>query len=127
MRGSLKVGVLVSEYTATGPHAGSHPYGYAHAAVAADIKDTSIVLIPVIDPGSESEAGLADAIKEHFPESEGKVLNGGDVEALKTLDALVLAAVPNLKDEVIDAVHAVVSEGKPLLVVGRCGNLNPGY
>jgi hypothetical protein len=125
--GKLKMGILVSEFTATGPHAGAQPYGYAHAAIAGEMKDDSIVLIPVIDPGSESEAGLAEAIKENFPESEGKVLNGGDAEALKSLDVIVLAAVPNLKDEVIDAVSGVVSEGMPLLVVGRCGNLNPGY
>jgi hypothetical protein len=126
-KGAIKVGVLVSEYTATGPHAGAQEYGYAHAAIAGELADPSITVMPIIDPGSESEGPLAEAIKEHFPQSEGKVLNGGDVEALKTLDAIVLAAVPNLKDEVIDAVTDVVSQGTPLLVVGRCGNLNPGY
>jgi len=125
--GKMKVGILVSEYTATGPHAGAQEYGYAHAKIAAEMKDPSIQLIPIIDPGSESESGLGEAIKENFPESEGKVLNGSDPEALKSLDAIVLAQVPNLKDEVLDGVTKVVSEGTPLLVVGRCGNLNPAY
>src|SRR5688572_23749252 len=95
-----KVGILISEFTATGPHAGAQPYGYAHAAIAAQMKDSSLVLLPLIEPGSEGESGLAEAIKENFPEAEGKVLNGGDVETLKTLDVIVLAGVPNLKDEV---------------------------
>jgi hypothetical protein len=125
--GKMKVGILVSEFTATGPHSGAQEYGYAHAKIAAEIKDPSIVLIPIIDPGSESEAGLGEAIKENFPDSEGKVLNAGDPEALKSLDAIVLAQVPNLKDEVLEGVTKVVSEGTPLLVVGRCGNLNPAY
>jgi hypothetical protein len=50
-----------------------------------------------------------------------------DGAALKSMSTIVLARVPNIKEDALAAIHAAVSEGTPLLVVGRVGNLNPGY
>jgi hypothetical protein len=124
----LKVGVLVSQYTATGPYlGGGRPYGYDHAKIADELRDESVQLFPVIEAGSENDADLAEAIKERFPESEGQVYLASDVDALKSLDVIVLARTPNLKEDALAGIHSAVSAGTPLLVVGRVGNLNPGY
>jgi hypothetical protein len=95
--------------------------------VADELKDASLQLIPIIEPDSENDADLATVIKEKFPEAEGQVFRADDKTALATLDAIVLARVPNLKDEVIEGVRTSVDGGVALLVVGRVGNLNPGY
>jgi hypothetical protein len=123
----LKVGVLVSQYTATGPNLGGRPYGYAHANVAGELKDDSLQLIPIIEPDSENDADLAAVVKEKFPDAEGQVYRADDKTSLATLDAIVLARVPNLKDEVIEGVKHAVDGGVGLLVVGRVGNVTPGY
>ncbi len=125
--GKLKVGVLVSLYTATGPNLGGRPYGYSHANVAGELKDESLQLIPIIEPDSENDADLATVVKEKFPDAEGQVFRADDKNALATLDLIVLARVPNLKDEVIEGVKTAVDGGVGLLVVGRVGNVTPGY
>ena len=124
----LKVGVLVSQYTATGPFLSSgRPYGYDHAKIADELRDESVQLFPVIEAGSENDAELGEAIKQRIPESEGQVYLASDLEALRSLDAIVLARVPNLKEDAPAGIHSAVSAGTGLLVVGRVGNLNPGY
>jgi len=124
----LKVGILVSQYTATGPFlGGGRPYGYDHAKIAAELKDESVQLIPIIEPGSENDGDLADTITHRFPDAEGQVFSAGDASALKTLNVIVLSRVPNLKDDALGGIHQAVSEGTSLLIVGRVGNLNPGY
>ena len=126
--GKLKIGVLVSQYTATGPYlGGGKPYGYDHTKIADDLRDDTIQLIPIIEPGSETDTELADAIKERFPDSEGQVYLVNDGAALKSMSAIVLARVPNIKEDALAGIHAAASEGTPLLIVGRAGNVNPGY
>ena len=126
--GKLKVGVLISQFTATGPTKASKPYGYDHARIADELKHASIELIPVIEPESKDDADQANILKEKFPDFQGTPITGDDVEALKSLSVLVLARVPNLKDEVLDAISKAADDGGVgLLVIGRCGNLTPGY
>ncbi|HEX8521930.1 MAG TPA: hypothetical protein VF669_06705 [Tepidisphaeraceae bacterium] len=125
--GKLKVGVLVSQYTATGPNLGGRPYGYDHAKVTEELKDDSVQMIPIIEPGSEEDADLAGVIKERFPDADNQVFLASDENSMKSLDAIVLARVPNMNEDVLDGVGKAVQSGVSLLVLGRVGNVNPGY
>ena len=123
----LKVGVLVSLYTATGPSRIGRPYGYEHANVADMLRDSSVQLFPLIERNSETDEELAGVIEEKFPESGNQAYFADDIESLKSLDAIVIHRAPNLNTEVLEGVGQAVGAGTGLLVIGPVGVNDPGY
>jgi len=123
----LKVGVLVSYFTATGPSRINRPYGYEHAAIADALRDPAIQLFPLIERDSETDEELAKVIAEKFPQSDNQAFFADDIESLKSLDAIVMSRAPNLNAQVIDGVTQAVQSGVGLLVVGPVGVNDPGY
>src|SRR2546425_269907 len=55
----IKVGVIVSEFTATGPHWLAKPYGFASVQrIVRELRDPSLELIPLIEPGTQDQPDL---------------------------------------------------------------------
>ena len=123
----LKVGVLVSHFTATGPSRIGRPYGYDHVGVTDSLRHASVQLFPLIEKGSESDEELAKVIAEKFPESGEQAYFADDIESLKSLNAIVISRAPNLNAEVIEGVTQAVNSGVGLLVIGPVGVNDPGY
>lgn len=124
--GALKVGVIVSKFTATGPSWSGSPYGYLHAAIAKDLQVEGIELSAIIEPDTDGDADQEEAIKESFPEGVAKI-DGTDADALKALDVIVGQRISNMKDEMISAVHKAVENGTGLFIAQTFGTVTPGY
>jgi hypothetical protein len=123
----LKVGVLVSHFTATGPSRIGRPYGYDHVGVTDALRHPSVQLFPLIEKGSESDEELAKVIADKFPESGDQAYFADDIDSLKSLNAIVISRAPNLNAEVIEGVTQAVNSGVGLLVIGPVGVNDPGY
>ncbi len=122
----LRVGFVVSLYTATGPSKLGRPYGYDHADIVEKLHDASVQLIPLIEPDSQDDEDMKKMIAEKFPDAKGEVMRADDLESLKSLDVMVAYRAPNIKDEVLAGLTKAVEEGVGLLWVGPVGVNNPG-
>ena len=124
--GPLKVGVVISRFTATGPHWAGAPYGYSHANVAQQLVSPDVQLFALLEPETESDGDLATALAEFFPPDVPK-LDAHDPAALKTLDVIVAQRVANMNDEMIAAISEAVGGGVGLVVSQTFGTVTPGY
>jgi RNA polymerase sigma factor (sigma-70 family) len=122
----IKVGVIVSLFTATGPHWLPNPHGYAGAQlILRELRDSSIECIPIIESGSESDAALQAVLKNDF--AGKKPLVAVDAAHLADLDVIVAARVANATDELLTAVEGRVTQGAGLLIRQSFGVITPGY
>src|SRR4051794_38085262 len=122
----LRVGFVVSLFTATGPSKMGRPYGYDHADILEKLHDESVQLIPLIEPDSQDDEDMKKMIAEKFPDANGEVMRADDLESLKSLDVMVAYRAPNMKDEVLTGLTKAVEEGVGLLWVGPVGVNVPG-
>lgn len=125
-KGPLKVGVIISKFTATGPNWIGTPYGYSHAMIAKDLLADDVELYAIVEPETEGDADLATALAEHFP-ADVPTIDGHDAEQLQSLDVIVGQRVANMNDEMIAAVHEAVRQGTGLVISQTFGTVTPGY
>lgn len=124
--GPLKVGVMISHFTATGPHWGQSAYGYAHADIAKNLALPSITLFAIVEPDSENDPAFVEALEANFP-AEVERVNAHDPAALKELDVIVANRIPNLTPEALEAIHSAVQKGTGLFIGQTFGTVTPGY
>lgn len=121
----IQVGIFLSGFTATGPHRSTRVYGYGtQLRPVKSLRDPSIHLIPVIEPGTGKKPELSRILSENFPGETP--LDAGNLQDLRKLDVLVATSVANVPDEVIPAIATRVREGMGL-VQRQFGYLTPGY
>lgn len=121
----IRLGIIVSKFTATGPHWISNPYGYGNQLQRLrELKDPGIELIPVIEPGTDDDPALAAILQRSFA---GKTpVNGYQPAELKKLDVVMGHMIFNMQGEMADALVAAVTDGLGL-VQQSCGSVTPGY
>jgi hypothetical protein len=121
----IQVGVLLSYFSATGPHRQSAPYGYqTQIRAAKELHDGSIHLIPVIEPDTARNTQLQRVLSQYFPGATP--LDAGKVQDLQKLDVLVAMSAANVPDNVLSAIDQSVRQGMGLLQ-RQLGYLTPGY
>jgi hypothetical protein len=121
----IQVGVLLSEFTAIGPHRGASPYGYPIQLRAANaLHDPSIHLIPVVEGNSARRNPLRKLLADEFPDSAP--LDATKVSDLRKLNVLVATSAANVPDNVLRAIDESVHQGMGLLQ-RQLGYLTPGY
>jgi hypothetical protein len=121
----IRVGVYLSDFSATGPHRQAQPYGYqAQLRAVHTLRDGSIRLIPVIEPGSARRAGLPRVLSANFPGEAP--LDASKASDLQKIDVLVATAAANVPDSVTSAISERVRQGMGLLQ-RQFGYLTPGY
>jgi beta-lactamase regulating signal transducer with metallopeptidase domain len=122
----IRVGVMLSEFTATGPSWVGNPYGYtSQKRIVVELQDESVELYPVVEPGTVQTKALAAILAETFPGKEP--VNGADAAALRTIDVLVISRCGNMRDEVLAAIETAVKHGLGLLIRQTMGNVTPEY
>jgi hypothetical protein len=121
----IQVGVLISEYTATGPHRQATPYGYqTQLRPLKLLRDPAIHLVPVIEPNTATQGAMPRILSQNFPgELPVDVTNSA---AMQQIAVLVSTADANAGDAVTQAVWQRVHDGMGLLQ-RQFGYLTPGY
>jgi RNA polymerase sigma factor (sigma-70 family) len=123
----IRVGILLSQFTAEGPHYTQPPYGYKDGYLQlfrALRTESNLEVVPIIEPGSEKDADLAAILKSGF---RGKTpIDGSRKEQLMTLDVIACPRVWNETPVVLNAIRAAVRDGKGLLVMAGFALHTPG-
>ena len=121
----IQVGVLLSYFTATGPHRDRVPHGYeGQIRPIPELRDPQIHLIPVIEPDTARNTPLARLLSQYFPGETP--LNAASADDLKKLDVLVATSVANCPDDVLATVTQRVRDGMGFLQ-RQFGYETPGY
>jgi hypothetical protein len=123
----IKVGVLVSQYTATGPCWTSNrkQFGFLRARQGLQLlKDPGMDLYAIVDPGTDLHGEIVGAIRG-MPADH--IIDGGDPAALQKMDVIVSYFQWNLPDVVLAAMVKAVQNGTGLLVQGGAGIYRPGF
>jgi RNA polymerase sigma factor (sigma-70 family) len=123
--GAIKVGILVSDYSANSPNDNGVKNGYLPLAVMLRaLDDPSLDRFAVIEPGTAQNADLARIVGTYFPPNH--MIDGADAEALRNLDVLVCPISINMRDEVLSAFIRAVSDGVGILNQCATGCNRPG-
>ncbi|MBA3273940.1 MAG: hypothetical protein H0T11_08745 [Chthoniobacterales bacterium] len=120
----VRVGVVVSHFTATGPSPLPRKYGFGHIWIADMLRHSAVDCYALVEPDAVGDHEQERYLARYFtPE---KVLDGTDVDVLRQLDVIVFFHVFNLNDQMLASVHQAVSEGVGLLNVMAGGSHTPG-
>jgi hypothetical protein len=121
----IQVGILLSDFSATGPHRQATAYGYqTQLRALKTLRDPQIHLVPVIEPNTADKGALPRILRQDFP---GEVpLDASKLDDLQKIDVLVSTAAANLHDDVTGAIWQRVGQGMGLLQ-RQLGYLTPGY
>ena len=123
----VRVGILLSHFTATGPYLTSVPYAYKDGYLETDRAlrtDPLFELIPIVEPGTAEDPDLLAALKTSF---KGKpAIDATDRNQISTLDVIVCPRVWNETPEVMNAIESAVSRGAGLLVGAGFAMQTPG-
>jgi RNA polymerase sigma factor (sigma-70 family) len=123
----VRVGIMLSQFTATGPYLTSVPYAYKdgylemHRALRTD---PLFELIPIIEPGTTDDIDLQAALKTSFKGEHA--LEATNRNQLATLDCIICPRVWNETPEVMNAIEAAVANGTGLLVGAGFALQTPG-
>jgi RNA polymerase sigma factor (sigma-70 family) len=121
----IKVGVLLSDYTANGPHWIPNNYGWRDQLLPVRaLRDPSIELIPVVEPQTATHPDLARLLSTNFPRKTP--IDGSSAQDLEKLDVLVAQAAHNVPWDVQQAVLQAVHDGMGFLNRGFM-TVTPGY
>jgi RNA polymerase sigma factor (sigma-70 family) len=122
----VNVGVYLSRHTALFDENGA-PAGYG--SQVRNLKELKkwpdLHLIPLIEPGSNTDEELAKRLRFHFVGV--KPLEVTDLASLKKLDVIVVNAVCSPPDEALRAVDEAVRSGTGLVVRQCFGGCDQGY
>ncbi|MGD0768842.1 MAG: sigma-70 family RNA polymerase sigma factor [Tepidisphaeraceae bacterium] len=121
----IKVGILLSDYTANGPHWISTRYGWKDQLIPVRaLRDSSIEVIPVVEPGTAANPELARILSTNFPRKTP--IDASNAQDLEKLDVLVAQAAHNVPWNVQQAVLQAVHDGLGFLNRGFM-TVTPGY
>ncbi|MEA2708962.1 MAG: hypothetical protein QOF78_1563, partial [Phycisphaerales bacterium] len=105
----IKVGVMVSDYTATGPTGQHMGTGFGGLNVGLQkLDDPRFERYAIIEPGTAHAGRVPEIIQRYF--APGRVIDGSNVEQLRALDVIACFNVVNMRDDVLDAVIVVVRD-----------------
>jgi hypothetical protein len=121
----IQVGILLSDFSATGPHRQATQYGYqTQLRVVKYLRDPSIHLVPVVESNTARKGQLPRILAQNFAgQTPLDVTNPDD---LRKLDVLCATASGNLRENVINAIAGRVREGMGFLQ-RQPGYITPGY
>lgn len=122
-----RVGIVMSHFTATGPHAIERPYGYEHQSslvFAGVFAEYNYDVYAIVEPGTENEGDLPTVLSA--ANLVGKTINGADAAALKTLDCIFVKALVNCPDDVMKALVEAVRSGVGMVSMSTFGGITPG-
>src|ERR1700722_15129967 len=121
----IQVGILLSDFSATGPRRQAAPYGYQGQLRAfRSLHDPRLHLVPVIEPNTASKGNLPRILSQNFPEEAP--FDVTNIDQMRRLDVLDATANANLRNDVLAIITQRVSEGMGLLE-RQIGYLTPGY
>jgi len=122
----IKLGIMLSDYTMTGP-AGAH-MGQGFGGLNIGLQrtdDPRFERFAIIEPGTANNASIATMIKRFFP--AGNVIDGSRPDELRKLDVIACFSATNMHDDVLDAMIEVVrDDGRGLLSQVSTGCNRPG-
>jgi hypothetical protein len=122
-----KIGIVMSHFTATGPHRIDRPYGYSNQTsneTARALNEANFDLYAVIEPGTERMGELPLLLREHGLAE--KTIDGFNPDELSQLDAIFICACANMRNEMLVALDIALSRGVGLVSVSSIGVLTPG-
>jgi hypothetical protein len=121
----IQVGILLSDFSATGPHRQAKAYGYQTQLRAVKaLHDPAIHLIPVIEPGTARKGQLPRILDQNF--AGAAPIDVTNLEEMRKLDVLSATAAANLPEDVIKAITQRVREGMGF-IQRQPGYITPGY
>jgi hypothetical protein len=121
----IEVGILLSDFSANGPHRQANKYGYqTQLRDVKPLRDPSIHLIPIIEPNTRNKGQLPRILSQNFPGETP--IDVTDLDAMRKIDVLSAVAAANLSDDVIQAITQRVREGMGFLQ-RQPGYITPGY
>ena len=123
----VRVGVMLSQFTASGPYLTSVPYAYKDGYLEMDRAlrtDPLIELLPIVEPGSMNDPDLIAALKTSFKGEP--TIDATKLDQLATLDVIVCPRVWNETPEVMNAIETTVSKGTGLLIGAGFAMQTPG-
>ncbi len=125
--GTIRVGLLLSEFTAAGPHESDEPYalkdGYLDTFRALR-DDPEIQVVPVIEPGTQDATDLAAALHAGFRGITP--LDASQKDQLLSLDVIACQRVWNESPQIVAGIESAVRAGKGLLVLSGFALQTPG-
>jgi RNA polymerase sigma factor (sigma-70 family) len=125
-RPPIKVGVYVSLNTALKRSQGAQRNWNGQFNILTELEGApELELIPLIEPGSESDARLMRQLQLRFPRKVA--LDVTDPAALRTLDVIIACHVCLPLDEALAAIDSTVRGGTGLLIRQCLGGDNNGY
>jgi hypothetical protein len=123
----IRVGIIISQFTAQGPHYTQLPYGYKDGYLQlfrALRTESNLEIVPIIEPTANEDPDLIATLQSEF---RGKPpIDASDSQQLMTLDVIAAPRVWNETPQVLNAIRAAVRAGKGLLVVAGIGMETPG-
>ncbi len=121
----IEVGILLSDFSATGPHRQATQYGYQTQLRAVRyLRDPSIHLVPVVEPNTEKKGQLPRILAQNF--AGQKALDVTDPDDMRNVEVLSATAAGNLREDVIKAITTRVRGGMGFLE-RQPGYITPGY
>jgi RNA polymerase sigma factor (sigma-70 family) len=124
---TIRVGIILSQFTAQGPHNNQLPYGYKDGYLQlfrALRTESNIEVVPIIEPARAEDPDLLATLQAEF---RGKPpLDASNLKQLMPLDVIAAPRVWNETPDVLNAIQAAVRAGKGLLVVAGIGLETPG-
>lgn len=125
-RGPVKVGVYVSFRTGTAKATATGQRNWQQQfRIAEEMRDASLELIPLVEPGTERDPDMATRLTGAF--GNKPVVDVTRVEELRKLDVIVAASVCYPTDAALAAIDAAVHDGTGLIVRQCLGGDDNGY
>jgi hypothetical protein len=122
-----KVGIVMSHFTATGPHWIARPYGYSNqvsSEAARALDEANFDVYAVVEPGTEFIGELPGILRENGLTE--KIIDGFNPNDLLKLDAVFLCSCANMKGEMLESLDAAIRGGVGFVLVGTMGVVTPG-
>jgi Leucine-rich repeat (LRR) protein len=122
-----KVGLVMSHFTATGPHWISRPYGYSNQETedsARALNEANYDVYAILEPGTAGLGELPGILHKHGLTT--KVVDCSDANALAQLDVIYVCSLTNVQSGMLVALDSAIQAGTGLVNVATMGNVTPG-
>jgi hypothetical protein len=122
----IKLGIMISDYTMTGPAEAHMGEGFGGLNVGLQrTDDPRFERFAIVEPGTASKPNIAVMLKRFFP--PGNVIDGSKVQELRRLDVIAFFSAINMRDDVLDAIITVArDDGVGVLNQLSTGCTRPG-
>jgi len=125
--GRMRIGFLISQYTATGPcwTGNRRQFGYLRAREGLGVfQDPQVEPYAIIETDTNRTGMISPLLRQFQPDH---ILDGSDAKALGKLDAMVSYFQWNVRPEVLKAMDQAVHGGVGLYFQATAGCYYPGY